>query len=397
MSVKESPAVKNWLSRISVSSHRARLAEFKSFMNWVRVNGDKFATMTPDDLLNYQRATNNGSQFEILDLIQKYILSSKGQRLNTKKTKLSIIKSFFLHNRAQLPQDPSFNLRGDKPRVQGILSPEEIKKVVLSSSAMYQSVFLAMLGGGMDQESFIYWSDNGWGKLKKDLSGDPEYIKVELPGRKKLKNEAPFYTLLGGDALDALKRWVKVRPKEASTIYVDQFKEPLTKAGIYSYWCRHLRKVGVIPSEKGSITSRYGRNPHELRDVFRTLWSKSGAAAPVGEFLMGHSQPGDEYGYDKSYLDETYVLQQYRRALSYLNVMSGTKAYGQVSEDRVVELESELERLKRQLEEAKRGQNGKVEELEKRFDRLDRFVKKWVKDRLTQEELEEMGGEEKPG
>jgi integrase len=373
MSFKDSPSVKNWLSRISPNSHRARLAEFKQFMNWVRVNGAKFAAMSPDELVEYQKAATNGTQYDVLDLVEKYILSCNGRRLNTKRTKLSLVKSFFTHNRAPLPSDPSFNLRGDTLPVQGKLSPDDVRRVVLSSTPMYQSVFLCMLSGGMDQESLIYWSDNGWPKLREDLKGDPDFIKVDLPGRKRRKNETPFYTLIGGDALDSLKKWVKVRPPQVTSIFTGQRADhPLGKFGLRAYWQRHLRRLGLIPAEKGGANARYGRNPHEARDLFRTLWSKSGAAPQVAEYLMGHATPSDAYMYDKSYLDEKFVKKEYRKALPFLNIMSGNRAYGQISEDRVAELEAEVDRLRK-------GQSGEVTELKVKMENMEKAFAKVMK------------------
>jgi polyhydroxyalkanoate synthesis regulator phasin len=382
MKVEKSPTVANWLGRLGEGSRRSRIYEFGYFMGWVAENGGKFAGMTPDELITYQKAATNSNQYDVLDMVQRYVQGFNG-RLGTKKLKVGMIRSFFLHNRAPLPQDPSFNLRGDRPPVFGELKPEEIKAVVLSSRPMYQAIFLCMLEGAMDQESLLYWSTNGLAELREDLEKGSGVIKVKLPGRKSMRNERPFYTLIGGDAKRALEKWMSERPRDGGdSIFIDQFGGPLAKSSVKLYWRNHMRRIGLIPTGK-PMTERFGKSLHELRDTFRTQWSLSGAAPHIGEYLMGHVV--DDLGYDKSPNNEAYVLSQYRKALPYLNVMSSSVAHGLTSEERVRELEEELERIKtqkdvkqadieRQLEETRRGQDVRVAELEMQVERLARLV-----------------------
>jgi sRNA-binding protein len=77
---------------------------------------------------------------------------------------------------------------------------------------------------------------------------------------------------------------------------------------------------------------------------------------------MGHTI--DDLGYDKSPKNEKFVRAEYEKAAKYLNLLSSGNAFGQVSED-------ELESLRRQLEEAKQGQNDRVAELEEKNTELD--------------------------
>ncbi|MGD0804039.1 MAG: hypothetical protein ABSA11_08215 [Candidatus Bathyarchaeia archaeon] len=65
---------------------------------------------------------------------------------------------------------------------------------------------------------------------------------------------------------------------------------------------------------------RYGKNPHELRDTFRTRWHKSGADSLAAEFFMGHVV--DPLGYNKAMEDIDYTRREYRKAERWLNVLS---------------------------------------------------------------------------
>ena len=57
---------------------------------------------------------------EVLDAAQDYVLGRKGLRTNTLVKEYNLIRSLFMHNRADLPLDNSFRIRGDKPPVKKI-------------------------------------------------------------------------------------------------------------------------------------------------------------------------------------------------------------------------------------------------------------------------------------
>jgi len=348
----EYPSVQRYLSRLGPVTQRNALYCLKYFFTWVRENSSKLGGMTPDELVEYQRTADNSKRYEILDLVQSYILSVKA-RYGTKNTRYSIIRGFFKANRAELPSD-DFKIKGDRPRVVGRLKPEELRQLLLSCKQVYRAVFMCMFAGGMGQDELIYWSNTGAAKLEEDLKSDPEYVRVDLRGRKSMKNIRPYYTILMGDALVELKKWMAERPRSAKAIFIQQFGGPLSKAGLYSYWLRHMQALGYI--KRGTDNSyRTGRNPHEMRDLFRSQWEKSPAVGSVAEFAMGHVI--DELEYNKAHLDERWVVREFRKAVPMLNILSGARPYGQVSED-------EVERLRRELEDAKRGQSDALQKLQ---------------------------------
>jgi integrase len=359
------------MGRLQPATARVARYNLQNFMDYVAFEGGKFSAFTPDQLIEYQKAADNGKRFEILDLAQRWIIKMDG-RFSYKKSRLTHVRSFFLHNRGELPRDLGFKIHGDLRKVVAELKPEEIKTTILSCNKVYRALYLSMFQGAMDEERLTYWSTHGLDKLREDLREKPKIIRVDLPGRK--GNEENYYTLLGKDAIDALETWLVERPGliefhkrskpefvDKGAIFIDQFGDSISKPAIQLYWRAHMRRLGLAAQRNTDPRNRTGKSVHELRDSFRTLWSFSKAAAHVGEYLMGHTI--DDLGYDKSPKNEKFVRAEYEKAVKYLNLLSSGNAFGLVSED-------ELEGLRRQLEEAKQGQNDRVAELKNEVDRL---------------------------
>lgn len=369
MNLTDFDSVKRWGSRLKPESFRVALCVFRNWYLWLREDKTKFSDFTPDDLVEYQRNAGNGSQYDILDTAQEYIGTLRC-RASYKRRILSGIRSFFMHNRAELPRDPSFIIRGDVERVIGRLGVEDIRKIILSCNPMYQAIFLSMFQGGMGIGEFEYWNLNGYESLKQQLKGDPDMIKVKLPGRKLGRNVRPFYTVIGLDAIDRIKKYLPHRPED-SAIFINQIGKPVSRKAIQQYWIRHLRKLGYVPKvnvgvgRRGDTSKRYGLNVHELRDCFRSQWEKSPAKGSVAEFMMGHQV--DPLEYNKAFRDERWTRREYLKALPMLQIMSSGRPFGRVDEE-------EVERLRRELEEARRGQDDRVAELEDQVKRLARLV-----------------------
>ena len=354
--LKDYGSVKRYLSRLAPTTQRNMGYYLHYFFVWVRENSEKFKAMNPDEMVEYQRQAGNGAQYDILDVVQDYVTDLEGRR-NYKKTLYTAVRGFFKANRAALPQDDYKIQPGEKGLVQGKLTVEELRELILSSKQVYRALFICMFSGGIGQDEIVTWSDTGLQSLMDQLKGDPEYVRVNLPGRKANKNIRPFYTILMGDALDQLRKWMDERPREASTVFCNQFGDPITKKAIYTYWLRHMRDLGYTqPGEDSS--HRTGRNPHEVRDLFRTQWEKSPAASSPAEFAMGHVV--DELGYNKAHLDERWMVGEFRKASPMLNILSSGRPFGQVDEN-------EVERLRRELEEAKLA----VGERDRRLDSME--------------------------
>ena len=341
--------VDKWLGRLAASTGKTSMVFVRKFMRWLKENGGEFAEYTPDELVAYQKNADNGQQYDVLDLIQRYV-GQLDLRAGSKQRGYAALRSLFAHNRAELPKDPTFRIRSQHTPVQGILTVNEIRDMVLSCNKVYQAIFLTIFQGGMGLDEFNHWNLNGWDKLRQDLRGDPDIIKIDFPGRSKLRVMRPFYTLVGSDAIKALKEWVDVRPPDAEAIFTNQYGAPFSIRSIQLYWIRHLEKLGFIKREKnGKSSNRYGKNPHEMRDVFRSQWEKSPAKGSVAEFMMGHVV--DPLFYNKACRDDEWVREEYLQALPMLEIMSSDTPFGKFDGKTVSNLKGRISELEAIIEE----------------------------------------------
>ena len=362
MVLREYRTVSKWLGRLADSTAEGYLGIFNAWFKWIGTNGGDFRDLSPDELIEYQKKVDNGSQYEVLDLLVHPYIKSKTGRAGYKRRVYTCIKSFFLHNRVPLPKDATYIIRGDIPKVQGTLSPDEIRRIVLSSNVMYQALFLCMFQGGMGLDELIWWSDNGLNELEAQLRQQAEVIRISLIGRKSRKNDYNYYTFIGEDTIQALRNYIPKRPVGAEAIFIIQNGQAVTKTAIKYYWFRHLKKLGIIQPRKDGPGTRYGKNLHELRDVFRTQWEKSPAAGNVAEYLMGHQI--DPLEYNKALRDEKWVCKEYLKALPLLQIMSSGKPFGRVDEDRVEEQAYKIKELEAEVQRLRNGQNLRVENLQ---------------------------------
>jgi hypothetical protein len=172
-----------------------------------------------------------------------------------------------------------------------------------------------MVMGGMGSGELVYWSDNGYESLVSQLDSGVRVIRIDLPGRKRGRGIRPFYTFIGSDAVKALKQYLEVRKPGEGPIFYNQFGGRVYENILTEYWRRQLLSLGLRKAGE-----HYGKNLHEVRDLFRSRWQKSGADGTSAEFFMGHVI--DVNGYNKAFSDVDYARSQYDIVEKWLNIVS---------------------------------------------------------------------------
>jgi hypothetical protein len=110
-----------WLSRLDPDTRKADRSHFNRWMKWLTTQPG-WENLSPRDVL--VRELESEDSYLVLDMLQRYV-NTLVLRKSSKRKAYSVVRSFFLHNRCALPQDPSFHVRGDKPSVQGKLSASD--------------------------------------------------------------------------------------------------------------------------------------------------------------------------------------------------------------------------------------------------------------------------------
>lgn len=316
--------------------------------------------LSPEQVLDFQdHAVGRIERYLIEDFTNEYV-DRMNVAFSTKTSYRGGFRSWFEVNHVPLLRDKSFSFHSEKPMVDRFLSMDDLKRVLLSSSLMYRAVFLCMFQAGMGSNELEYVNKTQSEHILRNL--DQRVVELRLPGRKHRKNRYPYYTFIGSDALNAIKEYRRLTHRTSYVpLFVNQYGQPLKRPAIERYLLGRLAKLGVIevwnpacPScgEKvfrqrvHHVTRYFCRNcskdylfkdfdcslnethsvryracPHEFRDCFKTEWRRSGAEVLNAEFHMGHDI--DRLRYDKLMeKDHTQALNEYRKALPFLNVLS---------------------------------------------------------------------------
>lgn len=356
-----------------------------------------FDGLSPSGLVEWQQnATSVEDRYKILRLAQTWI-DKQTLRYSTKCVRLFFIRSFFLHNLAILLDDRRFHFKSDVPPVEGKLPFDDLRRIILNSNKKYRAVFCFMAATLLDESSMVYVSNNYAREVVEALTKNVGVVKLTLPGRKQTRNKKSFYTMFStkSDAVDALRDYLKSLPEvRLDVLFRNDKGNPLNQHNIWRYFRNRAAESGVIKpftplcskcysetvkvfdgrkvrykckecnnEDSASEISdtftnvRYGVNPHEIRDLMRSRWHVSGADGDVAEFMMGHNIDPNNYNKFMK-IEPWYPLQEYRKALPWLNIVSQDPSKVdrteidsklESSEAKVDALSSELALLKRKL------------------------------------------------
>lgn len=356
--VLDSPAVKGWLERGSPSSREPRLSRLEAFLEWLH-GQPGWSDATPESLLAHQENANGRGRFDLLNLIQRHV-SEKGGARSGMISRYTAIRSFFLHNRVELPRDMWDPGAGTREATRGRLTVESVTQIVRAASLRDRAVFLTIFQGLMDQERFSHFNVSHAEVLVKHLKehGPAKPLRIDFrKGRK--RNYKPFLTFIGRDALQAWKEYFDKergwpKPKEPLAV-VRGTSRPIPKRSIrnaFETLCVRFKLREKRPGH-GDSGHRTGINIHEFRDVARSHLQTAkgeGLDEKVVEFWMGHNV--DPLAYLKfAELEPRYVEKNYRIAERYLNVLSNPLESEQVQQqdERIKGLEKQLQDLRQMI------------------------------------------------
>jgi len=389
------PSIKKWLDNLSEASAGRYIIYAYEYFMWIETEApEPYRGKSPEQLLDMQDVcVRHRERFQQVDLLQAWINKRHGA-YKTKALFKSAVYSFYAANRVPLPRDANFKIQPDKPSINGFLSIEELKQVILSSNELYQAVYTIMFQSSMGIAEFQYFNTHSWPQVKEQLDQNKQIIRVDLPGRKhtRMKPSGNYFTFFGKDAITKLKKYLIMRdrlelrdkartPPHEQAIFINEKYNAVTQQDISTYFKRHAWRLGIIKKVQHDERIRYRVHCHEMRDTFRTEWNLTSAKPFMAEFFMGHVV--DPNKYNKIMQRPKWAEEQYRLAEPFLNILSEdprtieTKDINKIVEARLQEKTVEIRDLKEKLktweqsvkrlekvEEEQRALNMKLREME---------------------------------
>ena len=360
------------------------------------------------DALADKVVVGSGPEFWFVDVAYEW-LRRGGLMASTKRTQMGSIRGFFIANRCGLPVDRK-RFKSLKEPVLGRFEVDELRTIVNASNVMYQAAEMLSFSSGCGVGELIYVNEVHAGKVFDAVRRGKDLVCLDMPGRKQYRNSMPYYTFVGGDAIDCLRRYFHSRGwVRDSVLFRNNKGNPVTRGNLQAYIKNRAFETGLIRRktppclacggetvysnvmvsgsrcvryvcvrcQKAFAASEYERSHtvfggiryrirwHEFRDVFKTEFHRAqvyaGVDRYVAEFFMGHAIDPNQY--DKIMRDRKFTEEQYRRALPFLNVLSenprvvdradveveleAARAEGRAVSEKVVRLERELEDIRR--------------------------------------------------
>jgi len=317
----------------------------------------EFAGLEPAEAVAWQK--NHPLNPRFLEEAYRWLKESEN-RISSKKTKIGVLRGFFIANWCQLPKD-RHRFHSDKAPVMDDLTVEEFRAILRRSNFVYRSAFLMMFQSGSGVGELLYMNSDLASYIWSEVRRGANIIRLNMPGRKAKRNIQPYYTFIGGDAVETLRLLFHSRGwREDNVLFRSKHGKPLTASCLQNYFRWQAIALGFIKAHsfpclkcggdtvrhRGTVDGeyvvyyfclqchaknlsadyhlkpkqvagiRYRMRTHELRDLFRTEWHRAqtyfGVDPEAGEFFMGHS--GDPLKYDKIMRDKSYGLEQYRKA-----------------------------------------------------------------------------------
>lgn len=404
------PCIQKWTNSLSEQTIHVSLPVLESFF--------EFASVKPGEAVRFQR--ENPLSYKFVDSAYKW-LDQRELAVGTMRTRMGVLRGFFIANRVPLPRD-KHRFRSSREKVVGELSVDDFRKILMSCNRIYRAAFLVQFQSGSGVGELDYINTRFAEHIRHEVKNGKQLIRLRMPGRKQNRNVKPYYTFIGLDAVDALRilfhsqSWRKddvlFRNKRGDRVskigFATYFRSHAVKAGVIqqyapkcldcsgetvkdverkrgvnghhktSYVCtvcqsRHSStEYGMSHDVRGGI--RYKAKTHELRDLFRTqchyAQTYKGFDASAGEFFMGHTV--DPLEYDKIMRDSAYAMSEYRKAMSFLNIISEEplKVARTDVEEEFAGQRKELEVMRRELDKLSlvHKETKRMDELEKRIE-----------------------------
>jgi hypothetical protein len=326
-----------------------------------------------------KKSDDPDAEYRVLDMLKKWIGTMEARK-GTKVNYVSTIRSFFDFHHRPLPADKTWirNLKSDRGKVEGKVNTDVLNTILDASrgDARKRSMFLVQLQSFSGPRETCIIGNTMGPYVASELKKGSNLIELYFDrGRK--HSDKTWYSYIGKDACDELRRWFTVRgypTKEDPYIWPGERYgmkgTPLTTGGLGQIFARLAGRLGYRPKfirrngrpipPIGGSYSRYGVSIKELRDLSLSLsqmavGKENERGEPFqkdsAEYFAGHTIDG--LGYRKLHeLDPEYRRRQYQLVEPHLNIVSNppTATVTMEAQKRLEQIEAENRDLKVRLE-----------------------------------------------
>jgi len=278
-----------------------------------------------------------------------------------------------------------------KPRVKNkrrILSNADVKKLLdHCRSPRDRAIILIMFQSGMDVSTLC---DLTYRHVARGLAENEHPLKLELYRQ---KSGTEYYTFLGRDACEAIKAYLNdLKARGIQLGYNDPLflkegpkafkKEPLTPWHVQRLMRDLAVKAGFV-DENMNGKAINPLSPHALRESFSSIMTNKGVPDTIVDFWLGHEIGEMAEAYKRGQQEELKRL--YLEREEYLSVTSPSER------NLEQKIEAEVEKRTRWLVNENIQLKQNLQQLQRRIDRFEAFVKKFMT--ATAEELEDIAEE----
>jgi hypothetical protein len=292
--LKENPTAQQWLDRLTTQETRNVFGQaLEVFCIWSRKTPKQLLDMRHDDLKN----PDDG--FRTLELVEQFIM--KGEYPDRRKGRegkivkvaetgrarrelyLTAIRSFFAHNRLELPRDATFKITesDNVSEKETFMELDTARKIIGCLKEPYRTLASAALYAGLGRKEALSLN-RMWPMIEKQLRDEKDPVRIDFAKRK--SNPRPYFTFLPAKILKPhLGKEIPfgVYTKHSKT---KRFRA-MNESDLLVAWRYAKKRAGV----EGKQTF------HMLRDLLVTSFYRVGADVTTAQFLTGHGVDGNQY------------------------------------------------------------------------------------------------------
>jgi len=308
-----------------------------------------YARKMPTELLRWQEeclsSQDRRKQREVLRTVQEYLDSHEGTR-SYKQRELADFQSFFDYHDLPLVRDRGYRVRGTRPQNVGKMRIGDLYAILTAAHVQQDYAMHSMIWTQFQSFSgpgeIHYINLHGAEQIVKQLRENVNPIRIDMLKMRK-GNDKPWFTYVGTPAADALCEYFEKErgwPEPQDVIWRDKDGGTMTQKSYAYKFLALSRHVKAVPKAGKGRGIRYGKSPHELRDLARSLVHEAhseqhdiegkkllfDAACP--EFWMGHGIDPLKYNEFWKHNPEG-VRRQYLIAEKYLNIISSPTETGE--------------------------------------------------------------------